>query len=141
MPSILTKSLSFNAAEQFKESFSEETPTIAYISIGNHIEYSNESSPDPIVETISTDKLIWDNMFAGKRITGNDVQLVIPRYNWTSNVKYRAFDDTIEFSELFKSNNSQSLNPMYVMNSQVTSISVFLITIRLFRLLNLREII
>lgn len=117
MPSILTKSLSFNAAEQFKESFSEETPTIAYISIGNHIEYSNESSPDPIVETISTDKLIWDNMFAGKRITGNDVQLVIPRYNWTSNVKYRAFDDTIEFSELFKSNNSQSLNPMYVMNS------------------------
>ncbi len=117
MPSIITKKLSFNAAEQFKESFSEETPTIAYITIGNHIVYANESSPDSIVETVSADKLVWDNMFAGKRITGNDVQLVIPRYNWTANVKYRAFDDTIEFSELFKSNSSQSLNPMYVMTS------------------------
>jgi len=117
MPSIITKKLAFNTAEQFKESFSEDSPTIAYVCLGNHTEYANEASPAAIVETVSTDRLVWDNIFAGKRITGNDVQLVIPRYNWSSNSKYRAFDDTIEFSDLFKSNSSQNLNPIYVITS------------------------
>lgn len=117
MPSIVTKKLAFNTSEQFKESFSEESPTIAYVCIGNHTSYANEASPNSIVETVSTEKIVWDNIFAGKRITGNDVQLVIPRYNWLSNTKYRAFDDTVEFSDLFKTNSSQNLNPMYVLTS------------------------
>ena len=118
MPSIVTKHTAFNSAEQFKESFSESSPTIAYISIGNHIEYANESSPDPIVETVATEKTVWDNMIAAKRVTGNDVQLVIPRYNWTANTKYKNYDDTAEFSNLFTANVSQNVRPMYVITSE-----------------------
>jgi len=115
MSSVIFKKLPFNNAEQFKESFSEaNTPTIAYVFIGNHIAYANESSPDSIVDTIASEKSIWDNMFAAKRVTGNDAQLVIPRVNWTANTKYRAYDDTIEVQQLFTTNTSQNLKPMYV---------------------------
>jgi len=118
MPSVTLKKLPFNNAEQFKESFSEESaPTIAYVFIGNHVPYANESSPDSIVDTVASEKSIWDNMFAAKRITGNDVQLVIPRVNWTANTKYRNYDDTIQITQLFTTNTSQNLKPMYVFTS------------------------
>jgi hypothetical protein len=110
--------LRFNNTEQFKESFSEaNTPTIAYISIGNHIPYVNESSPDSIVDTIQTEKSIWDKMYAAKKVTGNDVELVIPRINWTANTNYRQYDDTIDFGSLLSANVSQNLKPMYVITS------------------------
>lgn len=118
MASIVTKKIALNSAEQFKESFSEPSPTIGYIGIGNHVPYANEASPDSIVETVASEKLVWDNMFAAKRITGNDVQLVIPRFNWTANTRYRNYDDTINFSDLFISNTSQNLRPMYVITSE-----------------------
>ena len=88
MAAITNKKLSFNTAEQFKESFSELNPTIAYVFFGNHVPYANESSPDSIVDTISAEKNTWDNIFAGKRATGNDVELVVPKINWTSNTKF-----------------------------------------------------
>ena len=93
MAAITNKKLSFNTAEQFKESFSEANPTIAYVFIGNHVPYANESSPDSIVDSTFDEKSAWDNMFAAKRITGNDVELVVPRINWTANTKYKQFDD------------------------------------------------
>ncbi len=118
MPSIVTHKLSFHNAEQFKEAVSEaNTPSISYVFIGNHIPYANESSPDSIVETINTEKLAWDNMFAAKKITGNDVSLVIPKFNWTANTKYRSYDDTVEFGDLFTANTTQNLKPMYVFTS------------------------
>ena len=118
MSSIITKKLSFHDAEQFKEAFSEaNTPTISYVTIGNHVPYANESSPDSIVDTLSAEKAAWDNVFAGKRITGNDAQLVIPRVNWTANTKYRQFDDTIAMGDLISSNSTQNLKPMYVITT------------------------
>lgn len=118
MPSIVTHKLSFHNAEQFKEAFSEaNTPSISYVFIGNNVPYANESSPDPIVETVNTEKQAWDNMFAAKKITGNDLSLVIPRFDWTANTKYRSYDDTIEFGDLFTANTTQNLKPMYVFTS------------------------
>ncbi len=117
MAAITNKKLSFNTAEQFKESFSEVNPTIAYVFIGNHVPYANEASPDSIVDTISSEKDTWENIFAAKRATGNDVELVVPRVNWTSNTKYRQYDDTIDVSTLLSSNTSQNLKPMYVITS------------------------
>ena len=76
-----SKKLSFNNAEQFKESFSEPAATVGYVFIGNHVPYANESSPNSIVDSSSDEKTVWDNMFAAKKVTGNDVELVIPRVN------------------------------------------------------------
>ena len=117
MTAIINKKLSFNNAEQFKESFSEGVPTVYYVFVGNHVPYANEASPDSIVDTITTEKVTWDNIFAAKRATGNDVQLVVPRNNWTSNTQYRQYDDTIDIGTLLSSNTTQNLKPMYVITS------------------------
>ena len=113
-----SKKLAFNNAEQFKESFYEPEPTtIGYVFLGNSIGYTNEDTPDEIADTVYDEKDIWQNMFAAKKVTGNDVELVLPRVEWTGSTKYREFDDTIQLSELISSNTTQNLKPIYVMTT------------------------
>jgi hypothetical protein len=119
MPSYTSKKLAFNNAEQFKESFFEPEPTtIGYVFIANHLSWPNEDSPTVPNDTVSDEKVVWDNMFAAKKITGNDVELVVPKITWSSNTKFKQFDDTIELSELLSSNTITNTYPMYVINSQ-----------------------
>jgi hypothetical protein len=115
--SYISEKLSLNSADLFKDSFSTTSPAIQYVFIGNHVPYANESSPDPIVETISSEKEVWDNMFAAKRVTANDIDLVIPRVNWTSNTRYRQYDDTITLTDLISGNVAQNLKPFYAITS------------------------
>lgn len=119
MPSINTKKIAYSKAKLWKDSIQQASNVcpVLYVSIGNHVPYANESSPDSIVDTIETEKEVWDNIFAAKRVTGNDVELVIPRVNWTANTKYRQYDDTIQISDLVSENTSQNLKPMYVITS------------------------
>jgi len=114
-----SKKLSFNNAEQFKESFYEPEPaTVGYVFIGNHVPYANESSPNSIVDSSFDEKSAWDNMFAAKKITGNDVELVIPRVNWTANTKYKQYDDRISLDDLLTGNTTLNVKPMYIFTSE-----------------------
>ncbi len=119
MPSINTKKSGYNNAKTWRDDLRNlsNTSPVYYITIGNHVPYANESSPDSLVDTIAEEKRTWDNMFAAKRITGNDVDFVIPRINWTANTKYRNYDDTITISSLVSTNTSQNLKPFYVITS------------------------
>jgi hypothetical protein len=112
-----SKKLSFNNAEQFKESFSEPSATVGYVFIGNHVPYANESSPNSIVDSSSDEKSVWDNMFAAKKVTGNDVEMVIPRVNWTGSTKYKQYDDKITIDELTTGNTTLNVKPMYVITT------------------------
>lgn len=117
--SYTSKKLAFNNAEQFKESFYEPEPaTLGYIFIGNHVAWPNEDAPPSSLDSVANEKSIWDNMYAGKRITGNDVELVIPRINWTTGTVYQQYDDITELSQQLTSNTAQNLGPIYVMNSE-----------------------
>lgn len=118
MPTLIHKKLSFNNAEIFKKSVSEFNSTILYLYIGNHVPYVNESSPYSLEDTVATEKSIWDNIFAAKKVTGNDIQLVVPRVNWTANTRYRQYDDKTDVVTLLTANTSQNLKPMYIMTSQ-----------------------
>ena len=119
MSSTTTTRLSFNTAEQFKESFYEPEPaTIGYIYLANHVPYVNEDVVPAAQDTVKFEKETWDNMYAAKKITGNDVELVIPRKEWTPNVYYRSFDDTIDMTSLLTANASQNLNGMYIITSE-----------------------
>ena len=113
-----SQKLSLNNAEKFKSSFADvASGAIQYVFIGDHVLYANESSPPQIVETIASEKDVWDNIFAAKRATANDVELVIPRVNWTSNTNYRQYDDTIQLDQLITANVSQNLKPFYVITT------------------------
>ena len=112
-----SEKLPLDNAERFRDSFSDTDPSIQYVFIGNHVPYSNESSPTSIVETISSEKSVWDNMYAAKRVYASDVELVIPKVTWTANTKYRQYDDTIALSDLITGNTSQNLKPFYIITS------------------------
>lgn len=116
--SLNTRKLSYHSAKLWNDSIINtgiNTAPVLYVTIGNSVPYANEQSPDSIVDTINTEKSASDNIFAGKRVTGNDVFLVVPRINWTANTKYRQYDDTIDVTNLVTANTSQNLKPMYVM--------------------------
>jgi hypothetical protein len=100
MPSVTSKKLAYIAAVQFKESFYEPAPEIGYVFMGNHIAYPNEANPSTIDDTIFDEKTAWDNMFAAKKITGNDVELVVPRVNWTTGAYYKQYDDLVPLENL-----------------------------------------
>jgi hypothetical protein len=119
MPAYTSKKLSFHNAEQFKEAFFEPEPaTLGYVFIANHLPWPNEDAPSTSLDSVSDEKIIWDNMFAAKKITGNDVELVVERVEWSSGSRYRQFDDLIELEELVKANTEQNLKPMYAINTQ-----------------------
>ena len=118
--SLTTRKLSYNSAKLWRDSLrtaSANTSPLVYVSIGQSTNYANEASPNPIVDTISSEVDTWDNIFAAKKVTGNDVELVIPRINWTANTKYRQYDDTANLVQLISTNAALNLKPMYVMNS------------------------
>jgi hypothetical protein len=112
-----SKKLSFNNAEQFRESFAEPQPTVGYVFIGNHVPYANEASPNSIVDSSSDEKTVWDNMFAAKKITGNDVEMVVPRVDWTGSTKYKQYDDKIFIDDLITGNTTLNVKPMYVITT------------------------
>ena len=116
MPAYTSKKASYTNAKLFKESFySGSSPNLGYIFIGKNIPYANESSPDIVSDTIHDEKSFWDNMYAAKRITGSDVQLVAPRINWTANTNYCQYDDTVTANTLLSTTSNAS--PMYVITS------------------------
>jgi hypothetical protein len=95
-----------NNAEQFKESVSEPSPTYVYLTFGKTEAWPDENNP-PLSNTAPVSNYdIWKNMIGGKRITGNDVNHVIPRINWTANTSYPAYD------------HMSSATNFYVVNSQ-----------------------
>ena len=118
--SINTRKLSYNSAKLLRDSVRDivtNTSPVLYVTLGNSVPYNNEASPDNIVDTINTEKSTFENIFVGKKVTGNDIELVIPKVNWTGNTKYRQYDDTIDVETLVTANNTLSLKPMYVITS------------------------
>jgi hypothetical protein len=112
--------LSYDTANRFKEDFSLDTSrSIKYLFLGNSSEYANSDTTIPdLYDTPAQEKEVWQSMFAAKRVTGNDVFLVIPRYNWQSNTKYTQFDDLLTIENLITANANSNSQPMYVMNSE-----------------------
>lgn len=101
--------LRLNSAEQFSKSFFYSQPNVGYIFIGNPIPYANSDSDISIlVDSDMQKKDCWNTMIAAKKITGNDLKLVIPNNVWVSGKIYNQYDDNIETTSLL------SANSMYV---------------------------
>lgn len=110
MHSTTFNKLRVNMAEQFKESVSEPSPnTQIYLVYGKVDAWANDSSPDIATSTVTSEYDLWRNMIGGKKITGNDMQHIIPRYNWNTGTSYIAYDDN--------SPNLQNGSPFYVLTS------------------------
>lgn len=106
MSSIFSKDLGIFNAKQFRESVSEPQSSNVYLTFGRSYAWADENSPlQANTSTISTYE-IWNNMIAGKKITGNDMRHAIPRFNWTTNTVYNAYDDRTDSKDLKSANNN-----------------------------------
>lgn len=110
--------LSYNNAYAIKSKFTTDNQeNVVYVFIGNSNPQNNEAIVADISETVFNEKTVWDNMFAAKLVTGYHVELVVPRYNWSSGKIYQQFDDTVDLEELLTANTTSNQEAMYVMTT------------------------
>lgn len=113
MVSVISKNISVFSAKQFVESVSEAANSKLYLTYGKPIAWSNDASPAQANSSVTSFYEVWNNMIGGKRITGNDVHLVAPRYDWSSGKAYPAYDHCTCSLLLFAAN-----VPFYVVTSE-----------------------
>lgn len=120
MTSIIKNKTGYQNAKILRDTQynSGNSDPVIYVFIGNHVPYANESSPDSIVDTIVAEKQTWDNMIAAKKITASDVELVVPRVNWTANSVYQEYDDIVDANTLISANSTAGVEPMYIITSE-----------------------
>lgn len=98
-------------AEQFRLAPSRATGnTSLYLAFGKVDSWANDLIPDIANTSVATQNGIWYNMIGGKRIFSGDMVHVVPRYDWSANTKYIAYDHMD--STLYNPN-----TPFYVMTS------------------------
>jgi hypothetical protein len=93
MAAILTRKFRTSLALQFKDNFSSLVDSY-YIGIGKPTPWSNEFSPDIPKDSAEDDNKDYQDIYAAKRITGANVSLSIPRYDWTSGLVYTIYDES-----------------------------------------------
>lgn len=104
MASVRSKDLSIFLAKQFRESVSEPSSSNLYLTFGRSYPWTNDINP-PVANTSVVSFIdVWNNMIGGKRISGNDIRHVIPRFNWTNNTIYTAYSDIADSKDLMNQN-------------------------------------
>lgn len=78
-------------AKLFKDSVSNGGANV-YFTFGKHLPWANDLSPQLANTSIGTHFEVWNNMIGCKKITGNDISHVIPRYDWSANTVYTQYD-------------------------------------------------
>lgn len=113
-----SRKIKTNTAKNFKDILSAgENSLVGYVYIGKSTEYPDENVIPEITDTVSNEKLIWDTMLAGKKIVSGDVELVIPKYTWTANTRYKQYDDTVPLDFLLSETTYYSIQTVTIDNA------------------------
>ena len=107
MPNSISRRLGYEGAYNFFNSLSTSSPDalVGYVMLGRSVAWPTANDvPPAIYDTENTLFDTFNNFLGGKRITGNDVALVLPRVNWTANIQYTQYDD--QSNTLFTSSNA-----------------------------------
>lgn len=92
MAGKLTKKHSINNSNEFVNSVLASN-TNYYMFAARHIPWDDEQNPPATNTTISTvEHTIYDHILFGKVVSNNDIRFMIPRYDWTANTFYSAYD-------------------------------------------------
>lgn len=92
---LSTINFKIHMAKQLVESFNEPQETSYYMFASRSLPWTNESlPPEPNDSILDTSNDLYDQMIFGKKITENNIKLMIPRYDWNANTIYAMYDDT-----------------------------------------------
>ena len=111
MSSVFSENFRIQNAINFKTLLAGQSTdnTKVYFTFGDPTPWANDASPPQANTSVLSLNDIWRNMIGAKLVTGNDVKHVVPRYNWTANTSYIAYDHDFEY-------NTQNV-PYYVVTS------------------------
>lgn len=114
---LITNYFRLNNAKQVRESITEPANTVYYVFVGKHTPFANGDSnlptPTNSVEEVFVDS--YQNMVFGKRVSQNDVRVMVPRYDWISNTVYTPY----------RSNTDLSNAAFYAVTNAISSYQVF----------------
>lgn len=92
---LAAKSLKVNSAKEFVDSISTASMNVnLYIGISHAEPWANDILPDTPVDNQASKISFWRDLIGGKKFTGNDVCLVVPRVNWAANTAYAEYIDS-----------------------------------------------
>lgn len=119
----ISRKFSYDNAYRFiKEAISvDPNRVVKYIFLGTSYQFARgESYTDieEIYDTVQEERNIWDTIFAGKQITGSDVEMVIQKIVWEEGKVYKQFDDQVDILSLVTPDYGTNIQPMYMMNSE-----------------------
>jgi hypothetical protein len=96
MSILIPQNLGYQKSLTLRTRFTAPNNTrIGYVVVGRPIQWDANDAIPTSIDTIQEQYEISNYLLGGKRITGNDVSLVIPRRTWTSNTTYQAYDDRV----------------------------------------------
>jgi len=92
---IIPNQLRTLIVEQIRESVSEESNTVYYAFIADHITEGDTDAEvsQPVNNLNEINVNTYRNMIAGKRYIPNDFALLIPKYVWSEGTVYDRYDD------------------------------------------------
>jgi hypothetical protein len=119
--SYISEKLKTVAAKNFVDSFKTNLPSklIGYIFLSKSSEYTNENEiTSDLIDTVEREKQIWDDMILAKKIIENNINLILPNYQWSVNTRYKQYDDTIPLKDLLNITieGNDIIRPMFVIN-------------------------
>lgn len=92
MTAIITNDFRLRASEQLIADVS--TDSTYYMGIGYPQEWDNDNSPDtPKDIDYFSNRDLWRNMIAMKKLQSTDITYSVPRYQWISGTTYAEYDD------------------------------------------------
>ena len=98
---LITNYFRLHNVNQFKESINETANSVYYVFAARHVPYTGGDGIIPdltnTLENTLTDP--YEEMVFGKRVSANDVAVMIPRYNWSSNTYYAAYRSNEDLSD------------------------------------------
>lgn len=101
------------AAKQFAAGFSDSQKS-HYLFVGRTLPWPNEATPPMPLDAPKTLADSYIDMLHGKKLRGEDVSLVIPRYNWTAGQVYSQYADDVDFFDP-----TLNIPPFYVITDQL----------------------
>ena len=91
MAQYITRYLRLNNAANFKETFDTDTDNNLYVFVGKTYDWETGSAPALQDSDKDTVHDIWKDVVHAVRVVENDIEHVVPRYDWTSGQIYNHF--------------------------------------------------
>lgn len=93
MASILTKDFGISVAENFETTISNGFDFV-YLMMGRSAPWPNGDTTETPYDTTDYKNSVFKNGIILKKVVGSDIQIVVPRVDWTTDTVYTAYDHT-----------------------------------------------